>query len=423
MTAWDPFLSVALSQYGARVLANGPEIGSENAIVMIARRGFAAEHPALLKAVYDALLADNAWEVAHKDAAGAGLGAGDAPAGWFGRRAWPARCGADRAGWAGAGAADRPYRRLVCGGRHHSGQAGHDRLHGGFGTVTFAALDSVLVAPLFATDAMRALLLRRGALAAMLAAEAALARAEASVGLVSADLAPAIEAIGPLDAGEIGRKTAVAGVPTIPFVKAVQALLPAELERGFHKGATTQDILDTALVLQMRGALAALEGDLVATLDGLAQLAVTHRGTPCVGRTYGQHAAPVSFGYKAAVWLAGVAEIAEALPGLRSRVLVASLGGPVGTLASLAEKGPAVLEAFARELGLDATPIAWHVRRARMAEAGVLAGAGDRYAGEIGDRCRASWRPLRWARSRNPTCLDAAGRPPCRTSATRFRPP
>ncbi len=159
-------------------------------------------------------------------------------------------------------------------------------------------------------------------------------------------------------------------MPTIPFVKAVQARLPPALEAAFHKGATTQDILDTALVLQLRDALALVSADLVAIIEGLSGLAQKHRDTPCVGRTYGQHAAPLTFGFKAAVWLAGVAEAAEVLPALRTRLLVASLGGPVGTLAALGEHGPAVLDGFARTLGLGSVPIAWHARRGRMAEAG-----------------------------------------------------
>ena len=178
--------------------------------------------------------------------------------------------------------------------------------------MTFSALDSALVGPLLVTDAMREVFSDRARLAAMLRAEAALARAEASLGLAAPDLATAIEAIDPdtLDAAEIGRATAVSGVPTIPFVKAVQKRLPEALERDFHKGATTQDILDTALVLQLRNAFALLHDDVLATIEGLARLAETHRVTPCVGRTYGQHAAPVSFGFKAAGWCLGIAEAA-----------------------------------------------------------------------------------------------------------------
>jgi 3-carboxy-cis,cis-muconate cycloisomerase len=238
--------------------------------------------------------------------------------------------------------------------------------------VTFSALDSELLRPLFATDEMRACFSDRACLGAMLAVEAALARAEAGLGIAPEALAAAIEAISPgdLDPAALGRQTAVAGVPTIPFVKAVQARLPTELERAFHKGATTQDILDTALVLRLRDALALIAADLDAILGGLARLAETNRATPCVGRSYGQQAAPITFGFAAAVWLAGVAEVADRLPDLRRRLLVASLGGPVGTLAGLGERGPAVLDAFARELGLGTTPLAWHTRRGRIAETG-----------------------------------------------------
>ena len=239
--------------------------------------------------------------------------------------------------------------------------------------MTFSAVDSALLGPLFATAAMREVFSDQARLAAMLDAEAALAQVQARLGLVPDALAPAIEAIraDSLDVAASGEQTALAGVPTIPFVHAIQARLPKELERAFHKGATTQDILDTALVLQIRAALDLVATDLDTILAGLGALAAAHRDTPCVGRTYGQHAAPLTFGFKVAVWLAGVADLTERLPGLRSRLLVASLGGPVGTLAGLGRHGPAVADGFAQALGLGAAPIAWHTRRAGMAEAGM----------------------------------------------------
>jgi 3-carboxy-cis,cis-muconate cycloisomerase len=220
---------------------------------------------------------------------------------------------------------------------------------------------------------MRDVFSDRSRVAKMLRVEAALARAQAGLGLAPRELAAAIEAISPddLDIAALGRDTAIAGVLTIPFIKAVREELPTELERAFHKGATTQDIVDTALVLQMRDALKLIERDLARTIRGLTNLARTHRATPCVGRTYGQHAVPLTFGYKIAVWATGIAESAAQLAALRSRVLAGSLGGPVGTLATFGDKGPALLEAFARELELAAPPIAWHALRGRMAETGA----------------------------------------------------
>jgi 3-carboxy-cis,cis-muconate cycloisomerase len=239
--------------------------------------------------------------------------------------------------------------------------------------MTFSALDSALLGPLFASEDMRAVFSDRARVGAMLRMEAALACAQSRFGLVPEALAPAIEAIGPddLDMATIGDDTFLAGVPTIPFVKAVQQKLPKELEPSFHKGATTQDIVDTALVLQMRDAFALIARDIDAILAGLTKLASAHRATPCVGRTYGQHAAPLTFGYKVAVWAVGIGEVAGQLPWLRERVLVASLGGPVGTLAGLGSKGPAVADAFAHELGLGSAPITWHALRARMVETGA----------------------------------------------------
>jgi 3-carboxy-cis,cis-muconate cycloisomerase len=238
--------------------------------------------------------------------------------------------------------------------------------------MTFSALDSALTGPLFATDAMRSVFSDRARLRAMLRMEAALARAQAGLGLVPDTLAPAIEAISPddLDLEALGHGTALAGVPTIPFVKAVQARLPPALEPSLHKGATTQDVVDTALVLQMREAFDLIEAELIAILEGLSRLAAEHRDTLCAGRTYGQHAAPITFGFKVAVWLTGVGETAAQLPWLRQRVMTASLGGSVGTLAGLSGNGALVVDAFAQELGLRTTPLAWHALRARMVETG-----------------------------------------------------
>ncbi|MFO1146902.1 MAG: lyase family protein [Alsobacter sp.] len=239
--------------------------------------------------------------------------------------------------------------------------------------MSFSPLDSLILGPLFRTEAMAEVFSDAALVRTMLRVETALARAQAGQGLAPAALAGALERLAPdaFDLAALGRATAVSGVPAIPFVKAVQRLLPPELEPFFHQGATTQDIVDGALVLQMREAFALLRVDLVGILRGLGTLAARTRDVACAGRTYGQHAAPVTFGYKVAVWLAGIAEEAARLPQVRDAALVASLGGPVGTLASLGEAGPAVLDAFASDLGLRAPSIAWHTRRSAVAGTGL----------------------------------------------------
>lgn len=240
---------------------------------------------------------------------------------------------------------------------------------------------SPLLAPLFTTDAMQAYFSDDGRLSAMIKAEAALARAQGSDALAARIEAARIDPVA------LGRATALAGVPVIAFVQAVKAQLPPELEPLFHKGATTQDIMDTALVLQVREGLDLLVVELAAVLAGLMAMAERYRETPCVGRTYGQHAAPVTFGFKVAVWLTGMAEVVAQLPALRRQVLVASLGGPVGTLPG----GPALLEAFAGELGLGVTPLAWHAQRGRMVAVGVwlatLVGSLAKMATDVAHLC------------------------------------
>ncbi len=255
--------------------------------------------------------------------------------------------------------------------------------------MTFSALDSSLLGPLFATDAMRAVFSDESRLLGYLRAEEALARAEADFGLVPDGLAAAISALKPadFDIGALARGTVLAGVPTIPFVTALQNALPPDLRGHVHRGATTQDIIDTGLILQMRDAFSLLENGIIDLLTALEALAQRYAATPCVGRTYGQHAAPVTFGFKVAVWLAGVTNAASDLPALKPKVLLASLGGPVGTLASLGDKGPGIAKAFAHYLSLGAAPIAWHTDRSPIARTGawlaLLMGALAKMAGDI----------------------------------------
>lgn len=232
------------------------------------------------------------------------------------------------------------------------------------------ALDSALYRDLFGTAAMRAVFDDAALVGRFLEVEAALARAQGRLGVIPAEAAAAIAAAArtiALDWDRLARETGTVGYPILPLVRQLAAAA-GEAGRYVHWGATTQDIMDTAAVLQIRAALDLVAADLAALRDLLAGLARRHRDTAMAGRTHLQQALPVTFGYKAAVWLAMFDRHAERLAQLRPRVEVGQLGGAAGTLASLGAQGLAVQAAFCAELGLGVPPIPWHVARDGIAE-------------------------------------------------------
>ena len=234
--------------------------------------------------------------------------------------------------------------------------------------MAFSALDSKLTGPLFVPDAMAAVFSDEARLTAMLRVEWALAEAQQRHGVIPHGLAHALSDLTPaqFDLAALGQATALSGVPTIPFVAALRALVPKACEAFLHKGATTQDILDSALVLQAQAAMDLLNQDIRRVLAGLVALSEREAATPCVGRSYGQHAAPVSFGFKAAVWLAGLCDVLEGATFVRSQAFKASLAGPVGSLSGRSETEAQVAKTFADVLGLHHDPMPWHVRRAGL---------------------------------------------------------
>jgi 3-carboxy-cis,cis-muconate cycloisomerase len=212
-------------------------------------------------------------------------------------------------------------------------------------------------------------------LAAMLQVEAALARVEARLGLIPTAAAEKITAaatVDKLDVAAIAASTQVVGYPVVALTKQLGKAAGEEAAGWVHWGATTQDILDTGLVLQMRDGLALIERDVKRILRALAEQAKRHRETVMAGRTHLQHALPVTFGYKCAVWAAPLLDHLDRLHGLRHRLLRVEFGGAVGTLASLGDKGRAVVEGLAQELGLVAPDAPWHGTRESIAEAGSV---------------------------------------------------
>ncbi len=249
--------------------------------------------------------------------------------------------------------------------------------------------DSAIFGTLYGSDAMRAVFDDHAFLRRMLDVEAALARVQARLGLIPADAATAIAAaasrVTPDDAA-LAASVRNVGYPVVGLVAAL-AREAGEAGRWTHWGATTQDIMDSALALQLRDALALLRTEVAAIVEALAARAEQHRATVMPGRTHLQHALPTTFGLKCAVWLLPFVAHLKRIDEMRPRVELVQFGGAAGTLASLGDSGLAVMEGLAQELGLAAPPAPWHVARDGIAEAvsfcGLLCGSCAKIATDV----------------------------------------
>jgi 3-carboxy-cis,cis-muconate cycloisomerase len=248
----------------------------------------------------------------------------------------------------------------------------------------------MLFSPLFVPDRLSEAVDETAWIQAMLDAEGALARAEAQVGVIPAKAAEEIArrcVAEHFDAVTIAVEARSTGNPAEPLVRALRRLVPEQSARYVHYGATSQDIVDTASMLVTKRSLAHIELDLGRLAAALAELADEHRETLMVGRTLLQQALPITFGLKAAGWLAGVSRAHTGLRRLHGDCLTAGLGGAAGTLAALGNAGIAVLGEFARLLGLAEPDLPWHTERSRVAEIGAAlgrtAGALDKIALDI----------------------------------------
>ncbi|NUW35595.1 3-carboxy-cis,cis-muconate cycloisomerase [Nonomuraea sp. SMC257] len=214
-------------------------------------------------------------------------------------------------------------------------------------------------------------------LQAMLDAEAALTRVRAALGLAPEEAAEAVAAVARADAFDlpgIAERARAGGNPVIPLVEDLRAAAGPHGDH-MHKGATSQDILDTALMLIAHRALGAVLDDVERVVAGLTTLAAAHRDTPMAARTLTQQAVPTTFGLKAAGWRALAIDARDRLSAVR-HALPAQLGGPAGTLERFGDRdiASAAPARFAAELGLVAPPLPWHVLRAPVADlAGALA--------------------------------------------------
>jgi 3-carboxy-cis,cis-muconate cycloisomerase len=233
---------------------------------------------------------------------------------------------------------------------------------------------------LFTTDAMRAIFSASARLARMLEFEAALARAEARAGVIPQAAADAIALqcdAARFDTGEIDAAARTAGNVAIPLVAALTravGAVDADAKGYVHWGATSQDAIDTGLVLQLRDALALIDADLARLAGALAMQARRHTATVLSGRTWLQQALPITLGVKLAAIVSALDRHRDRIASLRSRALVLQFGGAAGTLASLHERGLAVSDELGRELGLEVPDMPWHTERDRLCEIAATLG-------------------------------------------------
>ena len=234
--------------------------------------------------------------------------------------------------------------------------------------------------PLFRYDALDKLFSDEARLQGMLDFEAALARAEATAGIVPAAQAKIIAGkcrTENFDLSAIAKDAALAGNLAIPLVKKLTELVAREdrdAARLVHWGATSQDVIDTGCILQVRGAFDLIDQDLARLTATFVTLAETHRATPIVARTWMQQALPTTFGFIVAGWLDAVSRHRKRLDEIKPRVLTLQFGGAVGTLAALGGRGPEVAKALAEDLRLSLPAMPWHTHRDRIAEIATTLG-------------------------------------------------
>jgi 3-carboxy-cis,cis-muconate cycloisomerase len=238
-------------------------------------------------------------------------------------------------------------------------------------------IDSDIFQGIFTSDEMRSVWSDENRTQYYLDVEAALAKVQGELGIIPQEAADEIVShcrLDQIDMIELRRQTERIGYPIIAVVNQLNTLCRDGLGEYCHWGATTQDVTDTATVLQIREALDLVDDELTAISAGLAHLAREHRDTPMIGRSNLQQAIPVTFGYKMAGLLSAVERHRERLVQLRERVLVGEFAGAAGTLASLETGAMETQAALCAELGLEQPVIAWHTIRDNIAEVGTFLG-------------------------------------------------
>lgn len=235
--------------------------------------------------------------------------------------------------------------------------------------------DSVVYRHLWSTPEVRALFDDTGRTQAWLDILAALAEAQAGLGLVPKDAAAAVRAhadVALLDLEDVAEGTRATGHSTLGLIRSLRRLLPAEAAEWVYYGATVQDVTDTWFALVMRQVLDVVERDVTRCRDAALALARDHRGTVMSGRTHGQPGLPITFGFKAAVWAAELSRHLERIDQARPRLEVVQLGGALGTMEFWGSPALDLLDAFAARLSLGVPETPWITARDRVAEFATL---------------------------------------------------
>ena len=256
--------------------------------------------------------------------------------------------------------------------------------------MSITALDSTIFRDLFGSQEMRNVFEERALISRYLEVERTIAKVQGELGIIPKEAADTIcqyTKLEHLDLDRYAEDVKRVGFPIVPLVKQLTEIIPNGWGEYSHWGATTQDIMDTALVLQLYDAVCLIENDLKEIVHLLAQLAKRYRDTPMVGRSQLQQALPITFGYKVAVWLSMIKRHLERLEQIKPRLLAGQFSGAVGTLASLGDRGLEIQETICEELGLVQPDISWHTARDCLAEAvsflGLVTGSLAKIANDI----------------------------------------
>lgn len=251
-------------------------------------------------------------------------------------------------------------------------------------------IDSALFRDQFGTETMRNIFSDETTVQRWLDVEAALAKVQGEMGIIPAEAAAEIQRkakVENIDLPELKAEMDRTAHPIVPLLRAMKKVCEGDAGEYIHWGATTQDIMDTGTILQVKDGLNEIESAYRKLYDNVCGLARKYRDQVMVGRSHGQHALPITFGFKAAVWADEIARNIVRLRQMRERVLVGQFSGAVGTLAALGEQGIEVQQRLFKELGLGCPNITWHTARDNMAELisvlAILSGTAGKIAHEV----------------------------------------